>query len=156
MIPLTPMKEIWDKLDPKNYQVLTTQFTIGASGQSDAQQIDFGGAYNFFITGVNFDVYDKTATSGTRILPTSSTVDPILVNILIGTSYQLVSGTGGVTIWQFNDMWKDNYVNRGWKAFDRYLNVTLSHVAINTTARYTFPLTIYMKLEGYKLDGQAR
>lgn len=154
--PITPLKEVWDKVDPKNFQVLTTQLTIASSGQSTTETIDFGAAYNFFVTNVNFDIYDKTTTSGTRILPTSSTVDPILVTILMGTSYQLISGTGGMSVFQFNDMWRDNYIHRGWKAQDRYINVTLSHVAINTTARYTFPLTCYMTLQGYKLDGAAR
>ena len=160
--PTTPLKEIWDKVNPKHLQFFTAQFTITATGQSDTQQIDFGQAYNYFITKVNFDIYDKTATSGTRILPTSSVVDPILIKILMGTSYQLISGagtgstSGGMTIFQFNEMWDNNYISRGWRPSDQTLSIELSHVSINSTARYTFPLTIYMTMQGYKLDGAAR
>lgn len=162
LAPTTPMKEIWDKVNPKHLQVFTAQFTIAATGQSDNQQIDFGQAYNYFITKINFDIYDKTEPSGTRILPTSSTVDPILIEILMGTSYQLISGagagntSGGMTIFQFNDMWNNNYISRGWRPSEQTLSIKLSHVAINSTARYTFPLIIYMTMEGYKLDGAAR
>lgn len=153
---MPPLQQISTTLNPTYYHPFSFTLSIESSGGSDNYQLDLGQAADLFVVSSNIDVYDTTSPKATRVLPSSSAVDPLLVTVLIGTNYNLVAGNSGITVWQYNQMWLDNYMQKGWIIGERYITMTVQHTALSASANFTFPLEMYVTLNGYKLTGEAR
>jgi len=155
--PLPPLQQVSKLLNPKYYHPFTFQIEIASSGSSTSFQLDLGQASDLFIVSSQIDMYQSASSgAGARVLPTQSACDPVLISVLIGTNYNLVSGNSGITIWQYNDMWNNNFMQKGWIIGDRFITMTAQHQAITSTANFVFPLTLFVSLNGYKLTGEAR
>lgn len=152
---MPPLQQISTTLNPTYFHPFSFTLTIDSSGGSDNYQLDLGQAADLFVVSSNIDVYDTT-NPAKRILATSSDVDPLLVTVLIGTNYNFVAGNSGITVWQYNEMWLNNYMQKGWIIGERYITMTVQHTALAASANFTFPLQMYVTLNGYKLTGEAR